>query len=339
MIHKNIHRSTWAVFALLLSLTVIQVAFSQPKLPDKDRIRLAEAFRLNDSLGNQLWKDWAAIPFCVLLVAEETEYLLHHPSPDSSFSHSGYDSLLKTQVYSRPRTFPISLLASFPFDGVPTTVIGQAENTESGTSTPWVITLLHEHFHQLQYSQNGYYDQTEKLGISGGDQTGMWMLNYPFPYDSAEVQAAFDLLKVALGDAVNAPDSMLSKQFLNYCSIRRDFMGKLSEPDRKYMSLQLWQEGVARYTELRVAEWAESNDIPTAMFQGLEDYEPIASFAEMKRNIIRNAPYKISLGQFQRTCFYIIGSSEAYLLDRADPAWRDGYFTQMLTLDPYFEKR
>ena len=94
--------------------------------------------------------------------------------------------------------------------GVPTIVIGQAENTDKKTSTPWVVTMLHEHFHQLQYSQPGYYDDVNALGLSRGDQGGMWMLNYPFPYDWPEMKEHFSILSKLLADALQAKTSFTS---------------------------------------------------------------------------------------------------------------------------------
>ena len=49
---------------------------------------------------------------------------------------------------------------------------------------------MHEHFHQLQWAQPEYLKAIDDLGLSKGDATGMWMLNYPFPYDNPEVGAA-----------------------------------------------------------------------------------------------------------------------------------------------------
>ena len=54
---------------------------------------------------------------------------------------------------------------------------------------------MHEHFHQLQYAQPGYYQAVAALGLSHGDQTGMWILNYPFPYTSASVTKSFAALR------------------------------------------------------------------------------------------------------------------------------------------------
>ena len=62
------------------------------------------------------------------------------------------------------------------------------------TSTPWVVTMLHEHFHQLQDSQPNVFQDVMALDLAGGDQTGMWMLNYPFPYKDEKINVEFEQL-------------------------------------------------------------------------------------------------------------------------------------------------
>ena len=133
----------WAAILVPVFVWAADKPATPPKLAEQDRIRLAETYRLADSLGDQLWSGWKEIPFPVLLVTGDTEFLIRHAHPDSSFTFSGYDSLLKSKIYSRPRVFPPSLLASFPFDDLPTTVIGQAENTDAKQSTKllWLLRL------------------------------------------------------------------------------------------------------------------------------------------------------------------------------------------------------
>ena len=110
-------------------------------------------------------------------------------------------------MFYRKRMYPTAMQATFPgVNGVNTIVIGQAELTADKTSTRWVLTVLHEHFHQLVYSQPGYYADVEKLGVAHGDKTGMWMLNYPFQYDSARVQEKFTAMTHALLDALAQTD-------------------------------------------------------------------------------------------------------------------------------------
>src|SRR5438034_11047833 len=116
----------------------------------------------------------------------------------------------------RSRQFSTNLLATFPAFGPPSViVVGEPANTTSKTSTPWLITLMHEHFHQLQDSQPGLDEAITKLGLSHGDMTGMWMLNYPFPYDNQEVVASFgqlrDLLVAAIAENIKASSPLLPR--------------------------------------------------------------------------------------------------------------------------------
>src|SRR5512138_3671915 len=93
--------------------------------PD-DRVRLAEAFRLADAIGDSIWPGWTAAPFAVLLVTPDRELLVRHPRPTADFTRVGYDSLLRSDVLARRRTLALDLLATFPaVAGVPTIVIGQ----------------------------------------------------------------------------------------------------------------------------------------------------------------------------------------------------------------------
>src|SRR5256885_515624 len=76
-----------------------------PRLADADRVRLAEAFRLADALGNRVWPDWDKAPFAVLLVAPDYEFLIRHPKPSDDFTPLGEDAVLKHKVWVRKRTF------------------------------------------------------------------------------------------------------------------------------------------------------------------------------------------------------------------------------------------
>src|SRR5262245_42436526 len=164
---------------------------AEPSLPRDDRIRIAEAFRLSGRIGDAIWPGWSRVPFALVLVTPETEFFIRHPSPPADARPIGKDALLDATVYARPRTFPTNLLATFPIDGVSTVVVGQPGNTATSSPADWVVTLLHEHFHQLQESLPGFHEKVASLGLSRGDTTGMWMLNFPFPYESPGVAGAY----------------------------------------------------------------------------------------------------------------------------------------------------
>ena len=199
------------------------LAAQRPALPDADRARLAESFRIAATVGDAVWPGWSAVPFEVVLVTADHEFLIRPARTPADFEPLGFDSLLGGQVWVRPRTFPPDLLATFPAFGLPpTVVIGQPEATGKAPAE-WVISVLHEHFHQLQMGDSDYVSAAARLGLAGDDQSGMWMLNWPFPYDSAAVRTAYDTLSLVLRKAnplheTETPvgsDSTLEKIFID----------------------------------------------------------------------------------------------------------------------------
>lgn len=316
------------------------ISREKPVLGNVDRVRLAEAFLLSDALDDQIWKGWRKAPFAVILITPEYEFLMRHSHPSEDFILVGYDSLLQSSVYYRKRTFPTNLLATFPaVGGVPTIVIGQAENTIRKTSTPWMLTVLHEHFHQLQYSQPDYYEAVNSLNLSGGDQTGMWMLNYAFPYSSPEVKKQFSKMSQLLAKTLQTgQEAEFTKRFSAYMKARQKFKNMLSVEDYRYFSFQVWQEGVARYTEYRIARWAASQYQPSQAFRSLKDYEPFQKMAEhIRDNIFKELSIQ-NLQQAQRVAFYAFGAAEALLLDKINPGWHKRYFVDKFYLESFFNE-
>jgi hypothetical protein len=325
------------LFLFLLSTPGLW-AQQKPTLPETDRIRLAEAFKLGEMLGNRVWSGWDKTPFATLLVTPENEFLVRHPRPSQDFTPIGYDPLLKSDVYFRKRTQPTNLLATFPaVGGVSTIVIGQAENTSAKTSTPWVVTMLHEHFHQLQDSQPNYYADVNALNLSGGDQTGMWQLNYTFPYSAPDVKQQFELLSRMMADAIQtAKRSEFSTKLAAYLDARRKFEKMISPADYRYLSFQLWKEGVSRYTEYHVARLASKAYRPSKEFRALKDYSPFNEVADKIMNNILRQLTTLKFDEYRREAFYPFGAGEALLLDRANPKWQSRYFVDKFYIDRYF---
>jgi hypothetical protein len=312
-------------------------ADDMPALSETDRIRLAEAFQIGDELGDRIWRDWSKAPFAVLLVTPEHEFLIRHPKPSPDFTRIGHDALLKSDVYVRKRVNATHLLATFPAvpgSPVSTVVIGQAENTDKKTSTPWVVTVLHEHFHQLQNSQPTYFQDVEALNLSRGDTSGMWMLDFPFPYDDPDVKQRFERLSRLLADALQADKSELKPKAAAYWKARLDFEKSLTPDDAKYFSFQAWQEGVARYTELRVARLAAKKHKPSEAFHELPDDTQFDRVAEDIETRITVELSTLKLDQYKRVAFYPLGAGEALLLDRLKVRWQDRYFTDKFHVGP-----
>lgn len=306
-----------------------------PQISTTDRTRLVETLRLADQLGDRIWPGWNKAPFAVLLVTPENEFLIRHPQPSADFQSLGFDSELKSNVLYRKRTMSPSFLATFPAirgSMVSTIVVGQAENTFVKTSTPWVITLLHEHFHQLQDSQPNFYADVNALNLAHGDETGMWMLNYAFPYDRIEVQQQFAAMSELLAAAVRAPARHRASRVRDYLAARRKFEQLLEPDDYKYLAFQVWKEGIARYTEYRLAQLAATSYHPTKQFRSLPDYRSFADFARATREGIFRQLETQKLGEAKREVVYSFGAAEGFLLDQIKPDWRRQYFVQKFDL-------
>jgi hypothetical protein len=304
----------------------------------QDKIRIREAIRISEKYGDQIWENMQQLPFVVLLVADSTEFLIHHPYPSSDFQLSEYDSILKTRIYFRARRFSTKLLATFPaVNGVPCIVIGLPEKTNK-SSSDWTITLLHEHFHQYQFSSKGYYQEVEGLNLSRGDSTGSWQLNYPFPYEDQKVAIQFNRFRTALQGAVlNRMNKHYDRYFKIYQKERNNLKSILKPADYTYLSFQIWQEGIARYTEYKFLTFLDDYT-PSTEMKSLPDYIP---FYDLRDKLFKNETgflNKMSLQADKRVCFYSIGFAEALLLDKENKQWKQQYLTDKFFIENYFPK-
>ncbi|MGN6393089.1 MAG: hypothetical protein ACTHM9_12715 [Gemmatimonadales bacterium] len=302
-----------------------------PRLAEPDRVRLAEARELAARVSDHVWPGWGRTPFPVLLITDSVEFLSGAPEPDEGFVRSGFDSVLQQAVWTRPRQFPPTLLATFPaVGGKPTVVIGRAERTGK-SSTAWVTTLLHEHFHQWQTSRPDYYAGVTALGLAHGDTSGQWMLDYPFPYDSAPVQRAVRQLATALRRALDAPTASRRDAVAAVVAARDELRSRLDADDYRYLEFQFWQEGTARFVEYAVLKAAAAGPSSRA-FRSLPDYEPYAAELHGRQEALRRELDALTLGSSRRVAFYPLGAAIALLLDQIRPDWKRVYTERPFTL-------
>ncbi|OLF75473.1 hypothetical protein AWH62_06560 [Maricaulis sp. W15] len=310
----------------LASIALITCTADQAKpttvRPDLQLLeQIAVAQTINAEAGDIIWPGFADAPDSVLLIHGEQESLLCHDGPANGFARQTDDAETGCTLATRDRVFPPNMLASFPaIDGVPTIVVGTPEATGL-TLDSWMMTLIHEHMHQMQDSQPGQYEQALALGLSGDDQTSMWILNYPFPYARAETIAlARELADTAL-TVLAAPDrTALEAGFADYLDRRAAFLASVSEADARYYEMQSWKEGVARWTELAVMrESGRENPRHRQLAAGQLD----RMIAELTQ---------LDLEAQGRVAFYALGSAEAEMLERLDPSWREIYWQDLFSM-------
>lgn len=304
---------------MLATLLLAAAAASATPSPD-DLKNIALSTQIVQRVGDDLWPKWSQTQFAIDLITANgpAGIGMAGPSPAPSF--------------------PPELEATFPLqNGVPTIVIGEPQFTASKTPVRWSVTLLHEHFHQWQYTWPEYFPATVALGLSKGSNDGMWMLNYPFPYANAKISAAYRTMADDLASAVDALGTTRSATATRaFLGARERFKSLLPADDYKYFAFQCWQEGTARYTEIAVARLAAKAHAEDPSF--LTDSQAAALSDDAKSTLrgvlkrLRTVPLETG----KRANFYAIGAGEAMLLDGVSPGWHAKYFDRRMDLSVYF---
>ncbi len=172
----------------------------------------------------------------------------------------------------------------------------------------------------------------DRLDLAGGDQTGRWMLEHPFPYGSGVVADRYARLSRDLARLLQGSSASARRAFWDRYA---ELLASLPERDRRYLGFQVWQEGVARYVELRTAEVAARRYHPTAEFEALPDYESLGAVAARWRGAILEELAHPDLARRQRVSFHAFGADLALLLDQDAPDWKRRYLDDKFFLERY----
>ena len=298
-----------------------------PATPQANAIgpRLAAVRLFAAAEGERLWSGYGNAPFEFLLVEPDQESLLCRSSVPAGFRSAGRDSATGCERYTRPRTsLPDTLLAAMPLFGPPPTIVMGTPESTGRTPAGWLRTILHEHFHQWQFSLPEYFARIDALDLKGGDETGMWALNFAFPYERADVVAAQAAASQALAEAVAARGTTgFYSKFDAYLIARRTLARAAGERNWRYAEFQLWQEGVARWTEIQLGKAYPDPEVSKSAAV-LEE----RTLAELK---------KPAIAKQKREFVYAYGAAEAMLLEACGAKWRKRY-PAVLSLGPLLEQ-
>jgi len=314
-------------------------AFSQDNasLRFEDKVRMREAMDISKKFGDSIWDGFNKPPFTIILVTDDYEYLINHPYPSKDFKLLGDDEFLNAKVHFRPQQFSKSFLATFPaVNGVNCIVIGTPENTGLN-STQWIITLLHERFHQYQYTSPNYHKEALALGLSNGDESGMWQLNYPFPYEGKLVNKKYEKYTRYLVKAVeNRTSKNWDRVYRKLMKRKNNFKKALSKNDYKYISFQWYQEGVARYTEYAFLELLQ-NYQPSKEVLSLNNFISFNDYKDQFCNKHIANVVRLKLSEIKRVTVYDVGFAEALIVEKQNPNWKKMYLKEKFNLDKLYK--
>lgn len=286
--------------------------------------RIADIQRFSAREGAQLWPGFDKAPFSFLLIEPDRERIFCRDPLPAGFTPVATDGALVCAAGQRQRSsFPAGMLAAMPLFGPPSTIVMGTPEGTGRNAADWTRTILHEHFHQWQDALPDIYPRLAALDLADGDETGMWMINFPFPYTDPSVALAHGRASRALAAAVRARGSaQFDKALTTYLAARRSFAAAAGQRNWRYAEMQLWKEGVARWTE-------------TVLGAKHPDPAVRASAAALEASGLA-ALDTPDLAKSGREFAYPFGAAEAMLLEECDPAWRQHYPSQ-LALGPMLE--
>mgnify|MGYP001553842434 CR=1 FL=1 len=294
------------LLSVVLAVGVTTAAEGQ-RLPAGVDSGITLAARLVQGSGDQLWPGWSSAPTQLLVIGDSVQWFV--PS---------FGAKVK---WTQPRTFPPAIQATFPaVGGVPTIVIGPPAASDQPMER-WALRVLHEHLHQLQFSRPDYYPRLAALDLARGDSTGMWALNYKFPYDSAPVAAALKRWASAMAAILAAEDRPDVRVWGRVREARAALDSLLAPDDRKYLDFQLWQEGVPRWTELAMARIGAARGLVSS-----------GELRWQEERLVRDLRQLDPAGD-RRVIVYALGAGVAELLTIERRPWRRAYFKRMFELD------
>ena len=325
------------VLLLLASSLLTRTAGStQAGLTAQDAAAIDELYHLWSVEADSIWTGASDTTVPVLYIKTNNEYAIGFPEKIRGFVSVSTAGEWHRSVQARRRILATGLSASFPVEGVAAVVIGSPELLKKSPED-WVLVAAHETFHVFQ-AAHGSYAKTSTLNLSSsGDPS--WQLTFPFPYTNADVMRLIHLQGYTLWLTATSKDEGEAQYnlgtALEAAQVYRTFLNRLAQPkDYLYSEVQEWSEGVAAYTQYRLAEAAvQNNYVPTAVFRTLPGFH---GYTASWKQTYQNWPYLVKhagRAARDRNAFYHLGMGKALALDKVYPSWKTQYFATGLWLD------
>lgn len=340
------------------------------RLSDLDKARLAEAIHLRQSLGDVVWPSWGQLDIPFILYNEEYAFLVGYPDPADGWvkipqdeSRGGPwqavpDDDYQGQVYFRqqlsspeitPQNFtvlvgdrwvasmqtkeyaeidfyagfreelPPFIRAIFPYRLAWGLLMGETEN--------YISALAHEAFHAFQGDLAPSRLYRAELAAQNDDF---------YPWADQALDEAWKLEADSLVRAVQSQTdeeaAEYARQFLAQREKRRVSV-LLSADLVDYERQREWLEGVAKYVEVSIGRLAA--EVPGYAPQGIvmadPDFKHYKNRQQYWSGQIEEA--RRTSGRGGETRFYYSGLTQAVLLDRLMPGWKERALDEGVTLE------
>lgn len=164
---------------MLALFSAVALGASPQLSAEHDRRMIADAQAIVRNEGDLIWAGLSQAPLPTLLIGPERETLFcGFPAP--GFSAFGFDPITRCTMQVRARQLPVDLAAATDLGNVSVIHMGLPDALEA-TQADWIVTFLHEAFHQYQSTLPGYFSAVDVVRARLGKTGEQWILDYPFP--------------------------------------------------------------------------------------------------------------------------------------------------------------
>ena len=304
-----------------------QPALDSLHLSAADKSEIAEALRLQASLGDQVWPGFGHSRIPIILYNDKYEFLTGATNPPAPWTAVKGDSFRSRTYYCRvagkPQAFAVQIGATWA-GSMSTLEWMNVRAPLKITPDYHVVMILHEMFHAYQANQSPVRFARARTVYSAEDR---------YHKHDAAFATAWNTEGSLLAAGLKANDEAKARlgvrQFLQARDSRRA-QSSLSQELTAYERELEWLEGLAKYVEIRFYELAASQGSDPSF----ADYKPGLPHWRLDSMRLEKA-----MGQQAGDLrFYLSGMAQARLLDRLSPGWQaramgdDVYLEDLLRL-------
>lgn len=317
------------LITLLFLISIVTVSFAENKrniskcLTKACRIALAETIHARQTCGDLVWPGWNKTSCILNVITKDYEFLIGSDQPTDEYTFLEHDKLINSDIYVKPRTFKHLLIGSvMPFNKKMAIFISPPELFIEKFKIDMIFyrtLLLHEMFHIHQFSH--FPD-----GING---LAAYQLSTKYPYktepnNQIRGREAGILKKALLAKNPNVRNQKI-KLFLETRQDRRYKMlsqspDKYSPKSHLYEKLREWQEGLARYTEVKMNE-----EMTTFGYKAIPEFTKYITSRKSTYEREMNKLDMLSLNAGEESD-YALGWIQWYILDKLYPSWKSKAF-------------
>lgn len=317
---------------LALSPVLVEADLVEDDLPS-DLTLVKHSRVLIAEHGNEVWPGFGDNPAPILLRSKEFDYLLGHPEPPAEFKQvKGEPNLYVKEGHMLPRP----AATAYPVGGTWSVVIPERNELikwvrdEMGNSNfqlskaDYLQELIHESFHAYRIGSLGGPGEIPTFGFSGSSGALQEQLSDGEWWETRAGEIGELLVRGLKEDDLSGVRNMVTQAL------------KVAEegPNKTVRSFEhrvQWLEGTARYAGTRAMMKAYKED---SELGGEVELQPPS---RVRSNLLNQLTSPLIGPTPVRDRLAAIGAAKAMILDRLYPGWKNGFLSEIRSLDDLLE--